>query len=153
MDIDFRKLLEAPKLRALFLEDSGLEERELVELLETDPKEAWGMINPEVVLQVYYQSISGGSFGVYEWGGLYFAINLEADLVDGPFDAPEDAAAVISNMSISDFCETDHIEYSVFSKLDEGLSLKITEKLVRVGEQITMNWVTYRREPEGYVRA
>ena len=47
MDIDFRKLLEAPKLRALFLEDSGLEERELVELLETDPKEAWGMINPE----------------------------------------------------------------------------------------------------------
>ena len=152
MDIDFRKLLEAPKLRALFLEDSGLEERELAELLETDPKEAWGMINPEGVLQVYYQSISGGSFGVYEWGGLYFAVNLEADLVDGPFDAPEDAADVISNMSISDFCETDHIEYSVFSKLDEGLSLKITEKLVRVGEQITMNWVTYRREPEGYVR-
>ncbi len=75
MDIDFRKLLEAPKLRALFLEDSGLEERELVELLETDPKEAWGMINPEGVLQVYYQSISGGSFGVYEWGGLYFAVN------------------------------------------------------------------------------
>ncbi len=38
MDIDFRKLLEPPKLRALFLEDSGLEERELVELLETDPR-------------------------------------------------------------------------------------------------------------------
>ena len=152
MDIDFRKLLEAPKLRALFLEDSGLEERELVELLETDPKEAWGMINPEGVLQVYYQSISGGSFGVYEWGGLYFAVNPDESLVDGPFDSPEDAAAAIGNMSISDFCETDHIEYSVFSKLDEGLSLKITEKLVRVGEQITMNWVTYRREPEGYVR-
>jgi hypothetical protein len=58
MDIDFRKLLEAPRLRALFLEDSGLEERELVKLLEADPKEAWGMINPEGVLEVYYQSIS-----------------------------------------------------------------------------------------------
>lgn len=38
MDIDFRKLLEPPKLRALFLEDSGLEERELFELLEIDPR-------------------------------------------------------------------------------------------------------------------
>ncbi len=54
---------------------------------------------------------------------------------------------------ISDFCETDHIEYSVYSELEETLSLKITEKLVRVGEQITLNGVTYRRETKGYVRA
>lgn len=92
------------------------------------------MINPDGVLQVCYQSISGGIFGVYEWVGLYFAINQDESLVDGPFDSPEDAAAAIGNMSISDFCETGHIEYSVFSKLDEELSLKITEKMVRVGE-------------------
>lgn len=92
------------------------------------------MINPDGVLQVYYQSISGGIFGVYEWVGLYFAINQDESLADGPFDSPEDAAAAIGNMSISDFCETGHIEYSVFSKLDEELSLKITEKMVRVGE-------------------
>lgn len=62
------------------------------------------MINPDGVLQVYYQSISGGSFGVYEWGGLYFAINPDENLVDGPFDSLADAAAAIGNMSIRDFC-------------------------------------------------
>lgn len=152
MTIDFKKLLESPRLRKLFLEESGLEECELVELLETDPKEAWGLINPQGVLEVHYQSISGGSFGVYEWGGLYFSVNPDESLVDGPFDAPEDAAAVIGNMSISDFCDTDHIEYSVYTSLEDSLALRITLKLVAIGEQITMNGAAYRREANGYVK-
>jgi hypothetical protein len=156
MDIDFRKLLSDPKLSELFQGQSGLNGDELKELLdENDPSMFWQWLQPAETLVVHHAEGAGVSrFGVYAWGGLFFAHDdSRTDSLEGPFNSPEDAASRVDQLSLAELADTWGIAFEVHSTLPTPQALSIIPELISEGETLSLNGVNYRRESSGYVPA
>jgi hypothetical protein len=156
MDIDFKQLLSNPKLLELFRRQSGLDDAILEEILaENDPSMFWQWLQPAETLVVHHAEGAGVSrFGVYAWGGLFFAHDdSRTDSLEGPFNSPEDAASRVDQLSLAELADTWGIAFEVHSTLPTPQALSIIPELISEGETLSLNGVNYRRESSGYVPA
>jgi hypothetical protein len=156
MTIDFKHLLSDPRLLKLFQGQSGLDDEALEEMLaENDPSTFWQWLQPEETLVVHHTEGAGETcFGVYAWGGLFFAHDdSRTDSLEGPFNSPEEAASRVSQLSLAKFADTWGIIFEVHSTLPAKQALSIIAHLISKGETLLLNGVNYRREASGYVQA
>ena len=156
MTIDFKQLLSDPRLLKLFQGQSGLDDAALEDMLtENDPSMFWQWLKPEETLVVHHAEGAGvARFGVYGWGGLFFAHDdSRTDSLEGPFNTPEDAASRVDQLSLAAFADTWGIAFEVHSTLPTPQALSIIPELISKGETLSLNGVNYRRESAGYVPA
>lgn len=156
MTIDFKHLLSDPRLFKLFQGQSGLDDLALEEMLaENDPSTFWQWLELEETLVVHYAEGAGETcFGVYAWGGLFFAHDdSRTDSLEGPFNSPEDAASRVDQLSLAELADTFGIFFEVHSTLPAEQTLSIIPELISEGETLSLNGVNYRRESSGYVNA
>ena len=109
MTIDFKQLLSDPRLLKLFQGQSGLDDEALEDMLtENDPSMFWQWLKPEETLVVHHAEGAGVTrFGVYAWGGLFFAHDdSRTDSLEGPFSSPEDAASRVGQLSLAELADT-----------------------------------------------
>ncbi len=156
MTIDFKKLLSDPRLLKLFQSQSDLDDEALEDMLtENDPSMFWQWLKPEETLMVHHAEGAGVTrFGVYAWGGLFFAHDdSRIDSLEGPFNSPEDAASMVDQLSLAELADTWGIAFEVHSTLPTPQALSIIAQLISKGETLSLNGVNYRRETLGYVQA
>jgi hypothetical protein len=156
MTIDFKKLLSDPRLLKLFQSQSDLDDEALEDMLtENDPSMFWQWLKPEETLVVHHAEGAGVTrFGVYAWGGLFFAHDdSRTESLEGPFNSPEDAASRVDQLSLAAFADTWGIAFEVHSMLPTPQALSIIAQLISMGETLSLNGVNYRRESSGYVKA
>ena len=156
MTIDFKQLLSDPRLLKLFQDQSGLDDEALEEMLaENDPSMFWQCLQPEEALVVHHAEGAGVThFGVYGWGGLFFAHDdSRTDSLEGPFSSPEDAASRVDQLSLAKLADTWGIAFEVHSTLPAEQALSMIAQLIAKGETLLLNGVNYRRESSGYVKA
>ncbi len=156
MTIDFKKLLSDPRLLKLFQSQSDLDDEALEDMLtENDPSMFWQWLKPEETLVVHHAEGAGVTrFGVYAWGGLFFAHDdSRIDSLEGPFNSPEDAASMVDQLSLAELADTWGIAFEVHSTLPTPQALSIIAQLISKGETLSLNGVNYRRETLGYVQA
>lgn len=156
MPVDFKQLLSDQKLFDLFRKQSELDDAELEEMLaENDPSIFWQWLKAEETLVVYHAEGAGVTrFGVYGWGGLFFAHDdSRTDSLEGPFNSPEDAALRVDQLSLASFADTWGLDFEVHSTLPANQALGIISQLISEGETLSLNGVKYRREASGYVPA
>ncbi len=156
MTIDFKKLLSDPRLLKLFQSQSDLDDEALEDMLtENDPSMFWQWLKPEETLVVHHAEGAGVTrFGVYAWGGLFFAHDdSRIDSLEGPFNSPEDAASMVDQLSLAELADTWGIAFEVHSTLPTPQALSIIAQLISKGETLSLNGVNYRREASGYVPA
>lgn len=156
MTIDFKKLLSDPRLLKLFRGQSGLDDEALDDMLtENDPSTFWQWLQPEETLVVHHAEGAGETcFGVYAWGGLFFAHDeSRTDSLEGPFNTPEDAASRVDQLSLAEFADTWGIIFEVHSTLPAKQALSIIAHLITEGETLSLNGVKFRRETSRLIQA
>jgi len=156
MTINFKQLLSDTKLLELFRRQSGLDDAVLQEILaENDPSMFWQYLQPEETLVVHHAEGAGVTrFGVYGWGGLFFAHDdSRTDSLEGPFNSPEDAASKVDQLSLAELADTCGIFFEVHSTLPIPQALSMIAQLISKDETLSLNGVNYRREASGYVQA
>ena len=156
MPIDFKQLLSDPRLLKLFRGQSGLDDEALDDMLtENDPSTFWQWLQPEETLVVHHAEGAGETcFGVYAWGGLFFAHDeSRTDSLEGPFNSPEEAASRVDQLSLAELADTWGIAFEVHSTLPTPQALSIIPELISEGETLSLNGVNYLRESSGYVKA
>lgn len=156
MAIDFKQLLSDQRLFELFRKQSELDDEELEEIFaENDPSTFWQWLKAEETLVVHHAEGAGVTrFGVYGWGGLFFAHDdSRTDSLEGPFVSPEEAALKVDQLSLAKFADTWGIFFEVHSTLPANQALGIISQLISKGETLSLNGVKYRREVSGYVLA
>jgi hypothetical protein len=156
MPIDFKQLLSDPRLLKLFRGQSGLDDEALDDMLtENDPSTFWQWLQSEETLVVHHAEGAGETcFGVYAWGGLFFAHDeSRTDSLEGPFNSPEEAASRVDQLSLAELADTWGIAFEVHSTLPTPQALSIIPELISEGETLSLNGVNYLRESSGYVPA
>ncbi len=156
MAVDFKNLLRDPRLLDLFRRQSDLDEGTFAEYLkDNDPAMFWQWLELENTLVVHYAEGAGETcFGVYAWGGLFFAHDdSRTDSLEGPFNSPEEAASMVDQLSLAAFADTWGIAFEVRSSLPAEQALSMIAQLISKGETLSLNGVNYRREASGYVKA
>ena len=158
MTIDFKTLLSNKSLRGRFLDESGLKESALTELLQVNDSDAiWPHLKTTLPFWISCEhGTAGGDYGVYEWHGHYFA-STEWHGVHGPYASVQDACLQDEtlNLYLSEESAADvaTAKNRVSSILPEPESRKLLKGIVLVGDTIQLNDVAYRREVDGYIRA
>ncbi len=156
MNIDFKQLLSDPRLLKLFQGQSDLDDEALEDMLtENDPSTFWQWLQPEETLVVHHTEGAGETcFGVYAWGGLFFAHDdSRIDSLEGPFNTPEDAASRVGQLSLAEFADTWGIIFEVHSTLPAKQALSIIAHLITEGETLSLNGVKFRRETSRLIQA
>lgn len=142
MPIDFRQLLSNPWLLKLFQRQSSLDEEELNEMLtENDSSTFWQWLKAEETLVVHHAEGAGVTrFGVYGWGGLFFAHDdSRTDSLEGPFNSPDDATLRVDELSLASFADTWGLDFEVHSTLPANQALGIISQLISEGETLSLN--------------
>jgi hypothetical protein len=156
MPSDFKQLLSEPRLLKLFQGQSGLDAEEVREMLaENDPSTFWQWLKPEETLVVHHaEGADVTRFGVYAWGGFFFAHDdSRIDSLEGPFNTPEDAASRVDQLSLAAFADTWGIAFEVHSTLPTPQALSIIPELISKGETLSLNGVKFRRETSRLIQA
>ena len=124
-------------------------------LEENDPAMFWQYLQPTEALVVHHAEGAGVThFGVYGWGGLFFAHDdSRTGSLEGPFNSPEDAAFRADQLSLAELADTWGIAFEVHSTLPAEQALGMITQLIPMGETLSLNGVNYRRETSGYLKA
>jgi len=156
--IDFDALFSDKRLAARFLKESGLQESALTELIRSNnPATIWQYLKTTLAFWIACEhGTAGGEYGVYEWGGLYFA-GSEWHGIHGPYATIQEACREDETLSLylseEAAAELGQSKNDVRSILPDTESLELLKHIVHVGDMIKLNGLAYRRELSGYVRA
>ena len=156
--IDLDALFSDKRLRTRFLKESGLQESALTELVRfKNPDSIWPHLKTTLAFWITCEhGTAGGEYGVYEWGGLYFA-GSEWHGIHGPYATIQEACREDETLSLylseEAAAEVGQAKNKVRSILPDAESLELLRHIVHVGDIIMLNGVAYRRVASGYLRA
>jgi hypothetical protein len=156
--IDLDAIFSDKRLRTRFLNESGLQESALTELVRLkNLATIWPHLKATLAFWITCEhGTAGGEYGVYEWGGLYFA-GSEWHGIHGPYATIQEACREDETLSLylseEAAAEVGQAKNKVRSILPDAESLELLRHIVHVGDIIMLNGVAYRRVASGYLRA
>ncbi len=147
----FGTLMKNAELRAHFIEDTGITDKELEDALKSGAVSDL-LFNLKDHFENFRYSTENGHCEVIEWRGYYFS-GSEWEELTGPFQTLDEALDPIRYLlECGDECDTESATHIVDSKWPDKQTFEIIRRIVSVGDCVEVNGVKYRRTESGYVK-